>query len=296
MELHQLEYFCKVAQLEHFTQAAEALAISQPALSRSIAKLEEELGVSLFERQGKRVYLNRFGQIFFDRVERARQEIAAAKQEIEDILNPDHGVVSFSFLHSLGTHVVPELIGRFHAEYPKIRFKLNQNASHLLLEQLKSGESDLCMTSLAGATEGIAWVPLYDEELFAVVSKAHRLAGRESIELVEIVAEPIITFKKGYSFRVLTDQLFAEAGLTPKIEFEGEELMTVAALAATNLGVAIMPHLEHYDAKLSRIRISQPKCFRTIGLAWTKERYGSPVARRFRDFVFACFAAQKAGE
>jgi DNA-binding transcriptional LysR family regulator len=294
MEWHQLEYFCTVAQLQHFTHAAEKLSISQPALSRSIAKLEKELGISLFERQGKKVSLNRFGQIFFKHVERSMQEIIDAKQEIQDIINPDYGVVSFAFLHSQGTHNVPELIGRFLAKYPKIQFKLYQNPAHILLEQLMSDEIDLCLTSPVFSEKKIEWTPLYTEELFAVVSKDHRFSNRKSIELVEIAEEPIITFKNEYSLRSITDQLFEEAGLTPKIAFEGEELMTLAGLAETKLGVAIIPQLlGRNNSQLSFIPISEPKCFRTIGLAWTKARYASPVAKIFRNFVLNFFALKK---
>ncbi len=290
MEWHQLEYFCTVAHMQHFTRAGEQLSISQPALSRSIAKLEEELGISLFERHGKKVALNRFGQIFFRHVERAKQEIIEAKQEIQDMIDPDQGVVSLAFLHSQGTHVVPELLGRFRAEYPRIGFKLYQNPSHLLFEQLKSGEIDLCLSAPLSGQGKIEWVPLFTEELFAAVASDHRLAGRNSIELAEIADEPVITLKKEYSLRSLTDQLFQEAGLTPAITFEGEEIMTVAGLVETKLGVAIIPYLPgRNNTRLSFIPISKPKCFRTIGLAWTKERYISPVAKKFRDFVIDFF-------
>ncbi|WP_425059280.1 HTH-type transcriptional regulator GltC [Sporomusa carbonis] len=297
MEWHQLEYFYTVAQLQHFTRAAKQLSLSQPALSRSIAKLEEELGIPLFERHGKNVTLNRFGEIFFKHVDRAMQEIIAAKQEIQDIIDPDHGVVSLAFLHSQGAHIVPDLLGRFHAEYPNIQFKLYQNPSHLLLEQLKSGEIDLCLSSPIVTQEKIEWIPLFTEELFVVVSSDHRLAGRKSLHLAEIAGEPVITLKKDYSLRILTDQLFREAGFTPNITFEGEEIMTVAGLVETKLGVAIIPRLPGIDnTKLSFIPISRPKCYRTIGLTWIKERYASPATKKFRDFVINSFHCPENGK
>lgn len=290
MEWHQLEYFCTVAQLQHFTRAAEQLSISQPALSRSIAKLEEELGISLFERQGKKVVLNRFGKTLLIRVERAKKEITEAKQEILDIIDPEHGTVSFAFLHSQGMHTVPNLIRGFRSENPNIQFKFFQNFSHLLLEQLKSGEIDLCLSPPVGDQKNIEWMPLFTEELFAVVASDHILAGRENIELAEISGEPLITLKNVSSLRNLTDKLFKEAGLTPNIEFEGEEFMTVTGLVEAKLGVAILPHLPMHDSmKLSFIPISQPNCFRTIGLSWTKEKYFSPAAKKFCKFVIGFF-------
>jgi len=290
MEWHQLEYFQAVAHLQHFTRAAEQLSISQPALSRSIAKLEDELGVPLFERRGKNVSLNRYGQIFLRHVERAMQEIIEGKQEIQDLLNPDHGVISLAFLHSLGTHLVPDLLGRFRAKYPGIQFKLYQNGTNLLLDQLESGEIDLCLSAPIVTRERIEWAPLFTEELFVIVPSDHRLSGHSSIRLAEIASEPIISFKKDYGLRILADQLFLKAGLTPHITFEGEEIMTVAGLVEAKLGVAIIPHLTGLDnTGLSFLRISEPLGHRTIGVAWLTDRYTSPAAKKFRDFVISSF-------
>ncbi len=107
MEWQQLEYFVTVAKLEHMTRAAEALAISQPALSRSISKLEEELGVPLFDRQGRSIMLNRYGELFLYRVQRMRKEYEKAVLELQELNNPELGDVSLGFLHTLGTSIVP---------------------------------------------------------------------------------------------------------------------------------------------------------------------------------------------
>ena len=295
MEWHQLEYFLTVAQLQHFTQAAGQLSISQPALSRSIARLEEELGVPLFERRGKYIMLNQFGEIFLRHINRAMQEVRDAKKEIENIIDPDHGTVSLAFLHSQGAHIVPDLLGRFRALYPNIQFKLYQNPSHLLLEQLEAGEIDLCLSTPPINRKDAEWVPLYTEELFVVVPANHRLAGRESIALAEIATEPIITLKSNFSLRILTDQLFREAQLTPNITFEGEEIPTVAGLVETRLGVAVIPRLPGLsNSRLAFLPISSPACYRTISLAWIKDRYASPATLRFRDFVLNSFPETRA--
>lgn len=155
---------------------------------------------------------------------------------------------------------------------------------------MESGEIDLCLSAPIVTRERIEWAPLFTEELFVIVPSDHRLSGRNSIRLTEIAAEPVITFKRNYGLRILTDQLFLEAGLTPHITFEGEEIMTVAGLVEAKLGVAVIPHLTGLDkAQLSFLRISEPMCHRTIGLAWVNERYTSPAAKKFRDFVVSSF-------
>jgi len=290
MEWHQLEYFKSVAQLQHVTRAAEQLSISQPALSRSIAKLEEELGFPLFDRSGKGIVLNRYGQIFLQHVERAIQEIADGKQVIEDLLHPDHGSVSLSFLHSLGSNLVPGLLSKFLSNNPDIQFKLYQNATTFLLDQLDAGEIDLCLCSPIATREKIEWEPLFTEELFIIVPTGHRLAKRSSIDLNEIKDEPVVTFKKDYGLRILADQFFQQAGLSPFITFEGEEIITVAGLVEAKLGVALIPHVFGLDkTNISFLPISNPKCQRTIGMARTKGRYQSPAAQKFKTFVIDSF-------
>jgi DNA-binding transcriptional LysR family regulator len=290
MEWQQLEYFQTLARMQHMTRAAETLSISQPALSRSIARLEEELGVPLFDRQGRSIILNRYGHLFFMRVNRILKEFQEAKQEIQDLIDPEHGEVSLGFLHTLGTNLIPDLIGSFRSLYPKINFQLRQNHSYWLLEQLRAGELDLCLLASMEPNLPIEWKRLWSEELFVIVPKGHRLAHRESIMLKEIADESFIFIKKGYALRITTDQLFQQAGITANITFEGEEVATVAGLVAAGLGVSLLPDLKGLDqSKLSKIRVRWPKCERVIGLAWVEGRYLSPAAKQFQQFVLDYF-------
>jgi DNA-binding transcriptional LysR family regulator len=287
MEWNQLHYFQTVARLQHFTRAAETLSISQPALSRSIARLEEELGVPLFERQGRAVSLNRYGEIFLKRVHRALQEIAEGQQEIQDLVDPAHGSISLGFIHSQGSNLVPDLLGLFRKSSPHIGVKLYQNSQGSLLEQLRDGEIDFCFCSAPDSSEGVQWVELLTEELFAIVPTEHRLASRSSIALSELAGDPFILVKKEtHGLRDITDRLCQEAGFVPHVTFEGEELGTITAFVAAKLGVALIPPVKGLDmTKISRLPITEPCCQRVIGMAWMEGRYLSPAAKRFRQFV-----------
>jgi len=291
MELNQLEYFKALAHINHFTQAAQSISVSQPALSRSIAKLEKELGVPLFNRVGKKIRLTPYGQTFLIHTERALQEIANGKQAVTDLSEPDQGVVNLSFLHSLGTYLVPMLLSNFKKKYPKIQFSLNQDNSARLTEQLIEGDTDLCLCSTLMTTESLGWVSLCAEELFIILPSKDPLAKHRSLRLEEISHEPFITFKPMYGLRLLADQFFETAAVRPKITFEGDEIMTVASLVAANLGVALIPHipgLEHLD--LVFIPVSRPTCARAIGIAWNTNNYLSPATRKFQQFVIDAFA------
>lgn len=292
MEWQQLEYFQTLARIQHVTRAAEHMSLSQPALSRSIARLEEELGVQLFERQGRNIMLNRYGQLFLKRVNRILKEFNDGKQELHDLVHPEHGEVALGFLHTLGTNLIPDLIGAFRLRSPSISFTLIQNHSYSLLEHLSAGELDLCL--LAEPTETklpIHWTPLWTEELFAVVPLGHPLADRESILLQEIASESFIFLKKGYALRRTTDQLFQQIGVTPQITFEGEEAATVSGLVAAGLGVSLLPDLHGINmSKIVQIRIREPKCQRVIGMALVQGGYLSPAATRFKEFVLNHFS------
>ncbi|MEJ8545833.1 LysR family transcriptional regulator [Brevibacillus borstelensis] len=290
MEWQQLEYFQTLAQLQHVTRAAEYLSISQPALSRSVARLEEELGVPLFNRQGRTIVLNRYGQLFLKRVNRILMEFDVGKQELHDIVNPEHGEVALGFLHTLGTNLIPDLLGAFRSQSPAIRFQLTQNHSYSLLEHMNAGKLDLCLVAEPTETKvPIQWKPLWSEEIFVILPTNHRLAHAESILMEEIADESFIFLKKGYALRETTDGLFRQLGMNPKVTFEGEEVSTVAGLVAAGLGLSLLPDVGLDKSKIVYIPIRQPKCKRVIGIAYVKDRYSSPAALRFKQFVINYF-------
>ncbi|MGM0878552.1 MAG: LysR family transcriptional regulator [Bacillota bacterium] len=290
MEWQQFEYFQVVARLQHITRAAETLSISQPALSRSIARLEEELGVQLFERQGRTISLNHYGQLFLKRSDRIMKEFQEGKQEIQDLLDPDYGKVSFGFMPTLGTYLIPNLISSFRADYPNVYFQFKQNRNDLLLKQLELSEIDFCLVSSIEGKTQFRWIQLWSEELFIIVPSHHHLANYESITLQEIADEPFVLLEEGNGLRGITDQLFQEAGISPKITFEGEEVHTIAAFVAAGLGVTLIPDFKGIDwDKISRIRVRSPNCQRVIGLAWVEGRYLSPSAKRFQQFIINFF-------
>lgn len=247
MEWEQLEYFQTLAQMQHVTKAAKSLSITQPALSRSIARLENHLGVPLFDRHGRSITLNQYGHIFLRRVQAMMKEYTEGKEEIQALLKPDQGEVSLGFLHTLGTTLVPDLIGSFQQEYPNIAFQLKQNHSYWLLERLKSGDLDLCLLASIKPEKPIQWIKLWSEELFVFVPNDHPLANRESITLDEIAGERFILLKKGYALRMTVDELFEKADIQPNIMFEGEEAATAAGFVAAGLGISILPDLKGLD-------------------------------------------------
>ncbi len=292
MELQQLEYFRVVARTEHVTQAAEELAITQPALSRAVARLERDLGVALFDHRGRSVKINRYGRAFLRHVERALGALDEGRRELTDLADRDAGVIAFGFAHALGTSVVPDLIAGFRRQHPRARFQLLQNASHIIVDELEAGEVDLALVSpMAPAGERIESLELASEELYLAVPHDHRFAKRKSVRLSELRDDTFVCLRQGYGLRMLTDRFCAQAGFTPKIAFEGEEIATLRGLVAVGLGVAIIPAAgSPAEGAPPQLRISEPVCRRSIGLLWDPSRYQPELAQGFRHHIVAAFA------
>lgn len=293
MELQQLKYFQTVARLEHMTLAAKELYVAQPSLSRSIARLEEEVGAPLFDRQGRNIRLNPLGRAFLQHVERAFSELEEGQQEVADMAGIAKGLVRLAVLYTVSAQLVPELIKEFHQKYPSIHFHLFQNASQTMVNQLEQDDIDICITSPHPVQPDIEWTPLMTEEIFLVVPADHRLAGRNGIHLHEVSEENFVSLKQGYGLREMTDRLCQQAGFKPRPTFEVDELTIVHGLVAAGLGVAFIPALAlHNHTELSNVplHITDIQCQRTIGLAWIKEHYLTAATRIFCDFTVEYFA------
>ena len=205
MELAQLKYFQVMANIRHFTRAARMLDVTQPALSRSMAKLEKDLEVSLFKRSEGEIELTPEGERLLRRVDRILREVDSAREEAGSANAEVSKEFRLSFIHSLGSYVLPHILQDFRALYPDIRIQLNQQDSATLAQQVAAGETDLCLCSTIPTTEYSAWVYLWSEELFVTVPLGHRFAERKNINLHEIEDEPLVAMKSSYSLRILVD-------------------------------------------------------------------------------------------
>lgn len=286
MEWQQLEYFQMLAKVQNFTRAANELALTQSALSRSISRLEEELRVPLFERKTRGVVLNQYGEIFLQHVHRAMQEIMIAKQELNEMVDPFRGIISLAFIHTLGSSFVPDVISAFREKYPGIQFQLMQDSTKKIVHQLGAGGIDLGFCSPNEQIDNISTVPIVDEELFLIVPKNHRLAHKQQADLNEVADEPFVLYKQESGLRDIIYHLCEEAGFKPAVSFEGVGDETIAGFVRANFGVALIPFISGLDmAEISLLSVSRPRCRRVIHMAWRTDRYMSPAALHFKKFI-----------
>ncbi|MER6675743.1 LysR family transcriptional regulator [Streptomyces sp. NPDC000983] len=283
----RLAYFAGVARTEHVTRAAQEMGVPQSTLSRAMVRLEQDLGVELFARRGRTVSLTPAGRSFLGSVERALAEVERAADEVRADADPATGKVAFGFLHTMGWETVPGLISAFRADHPRIRFSLVQNYGEAMIERLRAGELDLCLTSPVPDAPDLVGRRLDEQKLRLVVPADHRLSGRRRIRLAEAAEETFVTLEPGYGLRRITDDLCREAGFKPRIAFEGEEAETLRGLVAAGLGVALLPPPAVARPGVVELTVTAPRAVREIGVAWLDGHPDTPPVAAFKKFLLS---------
>ncbi|MED1201505.1 LysR family transcriptional regulator [Heyndrickxia acidicola] len=289
MELLQLKYFQVVARLEHMTRASEELNIAQPSLSKTISRLEEDLGVPLFDREGRQIKLNHYGKAFLRRVDRVFMEITEGKQELQSLSGLHQGTVQLAI--SIPS-ILPELVSSFLIEHSNVYFQQLIAGNSSMASLIERGDIHMGISSTPIEGTDIEWTPLLTEEVFLMVPNNHPLAKKKSIDLIEAKDESFISTNTGIGVRNVTDAYCREAGFIPKIAFEGDETLLIARLVQKGLGVAFVPALTWFISphqSVSLLRIKNPVFQRTIGIARSKRRHASYAADCFFQHVVSYF-------
>ncbi|GAA2785826.1 LysR substrate-binding domain-containing protein [Kitasatospora sp. CM 4170] len=285
MDLPALRCFQVVARYEHISRAAEELRVAQPSVSRTISRLEAELGVRLFDRRGRRIHLNEHGASFLRRVDRALRELDDGLRELADAAERNRRVT----LAAETLLTVTALLVRFRDAHPGIEVRLRQSSADSMARRLRAREVDLCVASQPLVGPGLVSELLLREEVLLAVPDGHRLAGRDAVPLSALEGEPLVSPSRGHWQRVLADRLFARAGVEPVVVCEGDEPGAVVSLVAAGLGVALLPAMARASeirGPLSWVRIAEPGCHRELRLVRDGGAPHSTAAR-----LFAAFAA-----
>lgn len=289
MELRQIRYFIEVAEREHVSEAADALHVAQSAISRQIANLEGELGVSLFEREGRNVKLTQIGRIFLTHAKTAMKAIDYATKQIEEHLDPERGSIKIGFPTSLASDLLPTIISEFKQKHPNIRFQLRQGSYTYLIEAVKTRELDLAFLGPVPTNDpDVEGNILFSENMAALVPSNHPLAERESIHLNEMRNEEFVLFPQGYVLRKIAVDGCRQAGFTPKITSEGADLDAIKGLVSAGIGVTILPESifnEITPRFTTKINIGSPSLSRTVGIITPRHRKLAPSEKVFYDFV-----------
>ena len=240
MELRQLEYFAAVARHRHFTRAAEALYITQPALSQQVRRLEAELGLTLFRRTSKGVELTAAGEDLLTHAERVLAEIAAARAAMDRHTGIARGVVRVASTAADAPRL-PEALAAFHADHPGIQIALRQGSAAEVVALVQSGSVDVAVLALTGEPPpGVTASPLTEEPLRIAVNVDDELAGA-TVKIEDLRGRPFILAEPGTALREAVVAATQAAGFSPLPLFEVGDPATVRYLVRANLGIAIVP-------------------------------------------------------
>ncbi|MGO1121273.1 LysR family transcriptional regulator [Rhodovibrionaceae bacterium A322] len=281
MEFHQIKYFLAVAETLNFTRAAERCHVSQPALTRAIKKLEEELGGLLFQRQHSKTHLTELGRVMREhlgRVEASSQEaLVAARQTV----SLEKAPLTLGIMCTIGSTRTIPFLSRFHAQHPGIELTLQDVTPTNVTELLLAGELDCALLGLPTPLDGqFETVKLYDEQMVAIFPPDHRFAARETVPVVELNGERYLD-RLHCEFRSSFTSLMEEQEIDVLVPYSSEREDWIQSMVLQGLGVCMMPEHSVTLAALETRPVSDPEIRRSVELVTVAGHQKTPAVQTF---------------
>jgi LysR family hydrogen peroxide-inducible transcriptional activator len=294
--LTELRYIVAVARERHFGRAAEACFVSQPTLSVAVKKLEEELGVTLFERGPGEVSVTPAGQKVVEQAQRVLEEAARIKELAAAGRDPLAGPLRLGAIYTIGPYLLPKLIPILRRAAPAMQLHIQENFTHRLAEMLKSGEVDVILIALPFAEPGIETRAVYDEPFVVAVPKGHRWEGRKRVTSEELTKEALLLLGEGHCFRdqvlEFCHTLRARDRNPLARTVEGGSLETIRQMVAGGVGVTVLPATSVGSGGTGDlIRIlpfARPVPSRRVALAWRRTFPRPEAIEALRNGILAC--------
>lgn len=287
MTLNQLLYFQKVATLENYHQAAEELYVSQPSLSRSMASLEAELGITLFQKEGRGVILTKAGRLFLEHANKILTDCGVAVDKMQE-LSSNGGKIDIGYVFPLAGHYIPHKVRRFleHEENEKVVFNFWQNHTPAISAKVKSGELDI---GFGGCLEkdDLEYYPLINQEMVIITPLGHELQEMEEIPLEVLGKYPIIGYDKDSWMGIHLRSLYKKYNVEANIMVECPDEYSIVALVKENFGVALIPRTDilEGDPGVCIHKIKDLNICHQIYMFWSKDAYHLPAVERFISYM-----------
>jgi LysR family hydrogen peroxide-inducible transcriptional activator len=300
MTLTELRYIVAVARERHFGHAAEACFVSQPTLSVAVKKLEEELGLTLFERSTGEVSVTPSGQRIVEQAQRVLEEASRLKDLAAAGRNPLEGPLRLGAIYTIGPYLLPKLIPILRRAAPAMQLHIQENFTHRLGESLKSGEVDVILIALPFEEPGIETRAVYDEPFMVAIPKGHAWEGRKRITSEELTKESLLLLGEGHCFR---DQVLEFCHTMRSRDrnslartVEGGSLETIRQMVAGGVGVTVLPSTSvNANGSGDLIRVlpfARPVPSRRVGLAWRRSFPRPEAIEALRKAILACNLSQ----
>lgn len=283
MEIDQLVHFLKVAETENITRAAEELGLSQPAVSRSLQRLEEEIGQPMFERQSRKMVLTDAGEVLVGRARQIMSIIDDTKSEITD--NGRSGRIRLGAIPTIAPYFLPGLLQQFSKAFPEARLLVQEDTTTNLLQRLTQGELDLAVLSLPIPAKYLEVDTLFDEELLLVMPKGHALTAKKQIRLDDVHPLPFVLLDEAHCLSDNIVSFCRQRAFHPVSMEKTSQLTTVQELVALDHGVSMIPAMaQAIDKSRRRVyrSLASPKPMRTIAAVWNPYRFQTKLLNAFR--------------
>ena len=288
MNLQQLYYFRKLAEVQHYTEAAKALYITQPSLSDSIASLEHELSVSLFQKKGRGVQLTKYGQEFYEYVNQAlgilEHGIAAVREKSDSVT----GTIDIGCIPTLLGDFLPNALDLYHEKCPQVSFNIFHEKSIPVAEGVSSGTYDIGLCSMVENKDDLVFVPITYQELVVIVRNDHPLAVHDSIELTALKGYMLSTYRDTIPIGKTISKILKEKGMEAVYSYDDE--ISIAGRINHSSKTAIVadtPFLKQFD-NLKKIHLTDvPKDTRVLYLVYRKKNFITAAVEAFANFMVA---------
>jgi LysR family hydrogen peroxide-inducible transcriptional activator len=241
--MRALHYLVTLADVRHFSKAAEHCYVSQPTLSTQIRKLEDELDVQLVERNPRQVMLTRVGQEVVERARDILAEVDAIRSIARRARDPDSGMLRLGVFPTLAPYFLPHVIPRLRTRYPRLRLRLFEEKTEDLLTMLAEGRLDAGLLALPVNADGLVTQPLFEEAFVVAMPENHPLAQRQEIQLSDLESEELLLLEDGHCLRDQALAVCHMAGAHEKLDFHATSMETLRQMVAANTGITLMPTL-----------------------------------------------------
>ena len=293
MEFDQLTHFLKIAQTENITRAAEELGLSQPAVSRSLQRLEEEIGQPLFERQSRKMVLTDAGELL---VSRARQIMSIIDDTLSEITDDGQsGRIRLGAIPTIAPYFLPGLLHHFTSAFPKARLLVQEEPTQNLLQRLTQGELDLAILTIPAKYLEID--TLFEEELLLVMPQGHPLSQKKQIKLADIQTLPFVLLDEAHCLSDNIVSFCRQRSFQPVSMEKTSQLAMVQELVTLGHGISMVPAMARAIDKSNRRlyrSLAGPKPMRTIAAVWNPYRFQSKLLQEFRKAMHHYSATFKA--
>ena len=287
MNFRALQYFVKLAELKHFSNAATACFVSQPTLSTQIQKLEDELGVTLVERAPRQIMLTPIGEDIAHRARHVLRDIEHLKDAARRSKDPETGTIKLGIFPTLAPYLLPHVIPVICDKYPELRLQLAEEKTEDILSMLDQGRLDAGLLALPIEEHGMEMEILFEEPFVTAMPVSHPLTEKQFINLSDLEGEELLLLEEGHCLRQHALAVCAMAGAHERLDFHATSMETLRQMVAANAGVTLMPVLSVKPPIPSTDNIAlrpfaSPAPSRTIALVW---RSSSPLGGFLRKLA-----------